>query len=41
MSEHKILKLTEYCTGCFACANICPKDAITLPENKEGFYFPT
>lgn len=41
MSEHKILKLTEYCTGCFACSNICPKDAISLPENQEGFYFPT
>lgn len=40
MSEHKILKITDKCTGCFACANCCPKDAITLPENYEGFYFP-
>lgn len=40
MSEHKILRLTKTCTGCFACANGCPKDAITLPENYEGFYFP-
>lgn len=40
MSEHKILQLTETCTGCFACANSCPKDAITLPEIHEGFYFP-
>lgn len=37
---HKILSLTETCSGCFACANICPKDAITLPTNFEGFYFP-
>ncbi len=37
---HKILSLTETCSGCFACANICPKDAITLPANFEGFYFP-
>lgn len=40
MNEHKILQLTKTCTGCFACANGCPKDAITLPENYEGFYFP-
>ena len=40
MSEHKILQLANTCTGCFACANCCPKDAITLPENYEGFYFP-
>ena len=40
MSKHKILSLTETCTGCFACANACPKDAITLPPNFEGFYFP-
>lgn len=40
MSNHKILQLPSTCTGCFACANICPKDAITLPENYEGFYSP-
>ena len=40
MSKHRILQLTKTCTGCFACANGCPKDAITLPENDEGFYFP-
>lgn len=36
----EILKITETCTGCFACANICPKDAITLPTGYEGFYYP-
>lgn len=40
MSKHRIIDLTETCTGCFACANSCPKDAISLPENYEGFYFP-
>lgn len=40
MSKHRITDLTETCTGCFACANSCPKDAISLPENYEGFYFP-
>lgn len=40
MSKRNILTLQETCSGCFACANVCPKDAISLPENKEGFYFP-
>lgn len=39
-TTHKILSLTETCSGCFACANICPNDAISLPTNFEGFYFP-
>lgn len=30
----------EKCTGCFACANACPKKAINLPLDSEGFYFP-
>ncbi len=38
--EHKILSLIDSCTGCFACQNACPVDAISLPENEEGFYFP-
>lgn len=30
-------KITEYCTGCRMCEKICPKKAITMIENKEGF----
>lgn len=30
----------ETCTGCGACYNICPVDAIDMKENKEGFLFP-
>ena len=37
---HIILTLTDTCTGCFACANVCPKDAICLTSNFEGFYYP-
>lgn len=40
MSTHKILTLGDLCTGCFACQNVCPKNAISLPENGEGFYEP-
>lgn len=28
------------CTGCSACAAACPRDAITLERDKEGFAFP-
>lgn len=28
------------CTGCMACANICPKSAITMLPDEEGFLFP-
>lgn len=28
------------CTGCFACYNICPKNAIEMVEDSNGFIFP-
>ncbi len=28
------------CCGCGACYNICPKMAITMEEDKEGFMYP-
>lgn len=28
------------CYGCTACANICPKGAITMVEDEEGFTYP-
>ena len=28
------------CSGCTACFNICPKNAITMIENKDGFKYP-
>ena len=28
------------CVGCGACKNICPKNAITMKLNDEGFYYP-
>lgn len=28
------------CYGCFACANICPKNCIELKQDAEGFFMP-
>ena len=33
-------KIGNKCTGCEACANICPKGCISMVENVEGFLFP-
>lgn len=30
----------ERCTGCYACANICPKDAIEFVEDEYGYIYP-
>lgn len=31
----------DNCTGCMACLNICPKNAISCVENKNGFIIPS
>lgn len=31
----------DLCTGCSACYNVCPKKAITMKENEEGFLYPS
>ncbi len=30
----------KYCTGCGACYNVCPKDAIWMEKNPQGFLYP-
>lgn len=30
----------EKCCGCSACVNVCPKNAITMIEDSEGFLYP-
>ncbi len=30
----------ENCTGCMACLNRCPRDAISEAQNERGFYIP-
>lgn len=36
----KILHIEDTCTGCGACVSSCPKQALNLSYNKEGFYVP-
>ena len=28
------------CTGCTACMNICPRQAVSMLRNQEGFWEP-
>lgn len=35
-----LAKDLDLCCGCGACVNICPKEAIVLKENEEGFLYP-
>lgn len=30
----------EFCSGCEACYNICPVNAICMEQDREGFYYP-
>ena len=34
-------KRGKECCGCGACRNVCPKDAIEMKENREGFLVPS
>lgn len=36
----KEIILNNKCTGCTACMNICPKNAISMEEDKDGFKHP-
>ena len=37
---NKMICDKEKCTGCFACYNICPKNAIKMEEDEHGFIYP-
>ncbi len=36
----KHVEKIENCTGCHACSSACPKDAISMCPNGEGFLYP-
>ena len=38
--EEMIVANRADCSGCEACANICPKNAITMTRDAEGFAYP-
>lgn len=35
-----LYKRKEECCGCTACYAICPKEAISMIEDEEGFEYP-
>lgn len=35
-----LVKNKKDCTGCCACMNACPKGAVKMTEDKEGFPYP-
>ena len=42
MSKDKIILFDDKknCCACGACMNICPKSAIKMQEDEEGFEYP-
>ena len=43
-TEIKMININEtnkkHCCGCTACCEICPKNAISMIEDEEGFEYP-
>lgn len=40
-SDREIMeRITDFCTGCRACEQLCPKKAISFVPDKEGFLVP-
>lgn len=35
-----VRKVKSECTGCGACVSICPKKAISMQPDEEGFLYP-
>lgn len=40
MHEIDLIFQKKYCCGCSACMTICPKKAISMIKDEEGFYYP-
>ncbi|KRN50432.1 hypothetical protein IV49_GL002080 [Kandleria vitulina DSM 20405] len=42
MNKNTVEKIEKnYCSGCGLCSNICPKGAIIMKDDEEGFLYPT
>lgn len=41
MKSNEICRKHYLCTGCEACANVCPKDAISMKADWKGFLYPS
>ena len=39
-TKPELWKRKEECCGCTACYAICPKNAINMVEDEEGFLYP-
>ncbi len=39
-TNNSVLQRHEQCFGCGACVNVCPKNAIKLQEDENGFWYP-
>lgn len=37
----KLFDRKEECCGCTACFSVCPKSAITMQKDEEGFFYPS
>lgn len=40
MNDLKILHIPDTCTGCGACASVCPKGCLEMKPDQDGFYYP-
>lgn len=40
MHKFDLIHSIENCFGCTACLNVCPKNAITMQADSEGFLYP-
>lgn len=39
--ERNILLFKNHCCGCGTCSQVCPRNAITMGVNSQGFLYPT
>lgn len=40
MNKYKLYNSKEECCGCTACFAVCPKGAISMVSDEEGFAYP-